>query len=82
MKLGLSLPLFARLASSIGLESRVRPVGNGRFLLPDGTVRFLVDEAMLLERAESLGARPLEPIRTTLVQGLRAMTTWCLGKPE
>ncbi len=72
---------LARLASSIGIEGRVRPIGSGRFHLPDGTDRFLVDEAMLLERSERLGARQLDPIRTTQVQGLRSMTTWCLGKP-
>jgi tellurite methyltransferase len=72
--------LFARLASSIGLEARVRPVGNGRYRLPDGSERFLVDEAGLLARTEGLGGVLLDPIKTTNVQNLRAMTTWCLRK--
>ena len=38
---------FARLASTIGLESRIVPRGDGRFHLPDGSDRFLVDEALL-----------------------------------
>jgi tellurite methyltransferase len=72
--------LFARLASSIGIEGRVRPVGNGRFRLPDGSERFLVDEAALVARTEALGGVLLDPIKTTNVQNLRAMTTWCLRK--
>ena len=39
---------FARLASSIGIEQRIRPLGNRRYRLPDGSDRFLVDEEMLL----------------------------------
>lgn len=73
--------LFARLASSIGIEARVTPTTPGRFRLPDGSERFLVDEAGLLARTESLGAILTEPIKTTNVQNLRAMTTWCLRKP-
>ena len=72
--------LFARLASSIGIEARVQPVGNGRYRLPDGSDRFLVDEAALLARTEALGGVLLDPIKTTNVQNLRAMTTWCLRK--
>jgi SAM-dependent methyltransferase len=72
--------LFARLASSIGIESLVRPVGNGRYRLPDGSERFLVDQAALLARTEALGGVLLDPIKTTNVQDLRAMTTWCLRK--
>lgn len=74
--------LFARLASSIGIEDRVIPTGGGRHRLPDGSERFLVDERRLVERTEQLGAILLDPIKTTNVQNLRAMTTWCLGKPR
>ncbi len=71
---------FARLASTIGIESRVRPVGNGRFDLPDGSTRFLVDEKMLMSAMQELGGEQLEPIKTVNVQNLRCMTTWCLRK--
>lgn len=73
--------LFARLASSIGIEAQVRPRGNGWFALPDGTERFLVNEAMLIAAQQRLNARPLEPLKTTNVANLRCMTTWVLGKP-
>ena len=72
--------LFARLASSIGLETRVVPRGDGRFLLPDGTERFLVSEGMLQEGTRRLGARPLERLKTVNVENLRAMTTWVVRK--
>lgn len=72
--------LFARLASTIGIESRVRAVGNRRFHLPDGSVRFLVDEEMLLSAMKELGGSQLEPIKTVNVQNMRCMTTWCLRK--
>jgi tellurite methyltransferase len=72
--------LFARLATSIGIEDRVIPTAGGRHRLPDGSERFLMDEPRLLARAERLGGVLLDPIKTTNVQNLRAMTTWCLGK--
>ena len=72
--------LFTRLASSIGLEGQVRPIGSGRFRLPDGTDRFLVNEAMLLAATDRLGGRLADPIKTTNVQGQRCMTTWCVWK--
>jgi tellurite methyltransferase len=71
---------FARLASTIGIESLVRPLQGRRHLLPDGTERFLVDEAMLLRAAEQLGGSWVEPLKTTVVQNQRSMTTWVLRK--
>ncbi len=71
---------FARLASMIGIESLVRPIGNGRFDLPDGSTRFLVDEKMLMSAMQGLGGEQIEPIKTVNVQNLRCMTTWCLRK--
>jgi len=71
--------LFVRLASNIGLEAAVGAAGR-RVRLPDGSDRFVVDEAMLLDRTERLGAHLLDPIKTTNVQQQRCMTTWCIGK--
>ena len=71
---------FARLASSIGMEDKVELIEGRRYHLPDGSERFLVDEAMLLSVTAQLGGEFIEPIKTTVVQNLRAMTTWCLRK--
>lgn len=71
---------FSRLASTIGIEDRIRHIDGRWHVLPDGTDRFLVDEDYLLEMTDRLGATLLDPIKTTNVQGLRCMTTWCLKK--
>jgi len=70
---------FARLATSIGIESRLT-AAVGRVLLPDGSERYVVDEATLLETTAALGGTLIDPIKTTNVQNLRCMTTWVLEK--
>jgi SAM-dependent methyltransferase len=71
---------FARLASTIGIEDKIIPTANGRYDLPDGSERFLVDEDLLLSKTEELGGALLEPIKTTNVRNLRCMTTWVMRK--
>ena len=71
---------FARLASTIGPEQFVGPAGR-RVRLPDGTERFVVDEAMLRDWTGQVGGEWLDPIKTTNVEQQRCMTTWCLRKP-
>jgi tellurite methyltransferase len=71
---------FARLASDIGIETLVHNLGNGRYLLPDGSERFLVNEETLLRYTQTLNGSLHEPIKTTNVQNLRCMTTWCVRK--
>jgi tellurite methyltransferase len=71
--------LFARLASSIGMPaSRFTPLGDRRFVLPDGSERYLVDEDMLMAETARLGATLADPLKTTVVQNARCMTTWVL----
>jgi tellurite methyltransferase len=72
--------LFCRLASSIGMEHRVKPLGGRRFLLPDHSERFLVDQPYLLDLTAELGGTLLDPLKTTVVQDQRCMTTWMLRK--
>lgn len=72
--------LFCRLASSIGIETQVKRVAGRRHVLPDGSERYLVDEEILLKWTEVLGARMLDPLKTTVVQQQRAMTTWVIAK--
>ena len=72
--------LFCRLASSIGMEDRVRPVGGRRFALPDGSERYLVDESLLMNLTARLGGGLLDPLKTTIVQNQRCMTTWVVRK--
>jgi tellurite methyltransferase len=72
--------LFCRLASSIGMEDRVRRIAGRRFFLPDGSERYLVDEAMLMDLTARLAGRLLDPLKTTVVQDQRCMTTWVVRK--
>lgn len=71
---------FCRLASTIGLETRVEALGRGRYLLPDGSLRFLANEGMLERVSNGLGGEFLDPLKTTVVQNQRSMTTWVLRK--
>jgi SAM-dependent methyltransferase len=71
---------FSRLASTIGMESRVRRVAGRRHRLPDGSERYLVDEARLLELTRALGGVLIDPLKTTIVQDQRCMTTWVVRK--
>jgi SAM-dependent methyltransferase len=71
---------FCRLGSSIGMESQVENVGGRRYKSPDGSERYLVDEALLGHHTERLGAVLADPVKTTVVQNLRSMTTWALWK--
>jgi tellurite methyltransferase len=72
--------LFCRLASSIGIENRIEKISGRRFLLPDGSERYLVDEKLLCDLTGELGGRMLDPLKTTVVQNQRSMTTWVVRK--
>ena len=72
--------LFCRLGSRIGMD--FEPVGGGLYRIGDGQAWFLVDERMLLELTAELGGLLLDPLKTTVVQDHRAMTTWVLQKPR
>jgi len=71
---------FCRLATSIGIAHEIKQIQGRRYLLPDGSERFLADEKMLRERTATLNARFLEPLKTVHVHGMRCMTNWILKK--
>jgi ubiquinone/menaquinone biosynthesis C-methylase UbiE len=70
---------FARLGSNIGIEQLVTPLDNGRYVLPNEYELFLVNQETLLKYTDEFGSL-YEPIKTTNVQNLRCMTTWCVRK--
>jgi SAM-dependent methyltransferase len=72
--------LFCRLGSTIGMESQVENIRGRRSKSPDGAERYLVDEALLVSHTERRRGKLADPIKTTVVQNLRAMTTWVLRK--
>ena len=70
--------LFCRLGSRIGMNfKRVR--GN-IFVVGDGSEWYLVDEEMLLGLTQELNAVLVDPLKTTVVQDYRCMTTWVVRK--
>lgn len=71
---------FCRLASTIGMEDRFHRLEGRRFSLPDGSERYLVDQALLLDLTARLGGELLDPLKTTVVQDQRCMTTWVVRK--
>jgi len=74
--------LFCRLASTIGIEGQVRQIAGRRFALPDGSERYLVDEELLMGLTKELGGELADPLKTTVVQNQRSMTTWVVWKRE
>lgn len=50
------------------------------FVVGDGSEWFLVDEEMLMEQTEKLNSVLVDPLKTTIVQGSRCMTTWVVRK--
>lgn len=70
--------LFCRLGSRIGMNfERLR--GN-IFRINDGSEWFLVDEAELMQMTQQMNAILVDPLKTTIVQDYRCMTTWVLRK--
>jgi tellurite methyltransferase len=72
--------LFCRLASSIGMADQMKRLAGRRFLLPDGSQRYLVDEPLLVKLTHELGGQFVDPLKTTVVQNQRCMTTWIVRK--
>ena len=50
------------------------------YQIPDGSEWFLVDEETLLRLTDQLNAVLVDPLKTTIVQDHRCMTTWVLRR--
>jgi SAM-dependent methyltransferase len=72
--------LFCRLASRIGMD--FVPLGNELFAIPDGSSWFLVDEQKLITLTATMRGVLVDPLKTTIVQNQRCMTTWVITKPQ
>ena len=74
--------LFCRVASTIGMEFAGASglIEGRRFRMPGGMEWYLVDEALLMRTTENLGGELVDPLKTTVVQGARCMTTWVVRK--
>ena len=74
--------LFCRLASTIGAVQGMafESVSGRRYRMSHGAEWLLVDEPMLMELTRSLDGELVDPLKTTVVQGQRCMTTWVVKK--
>jgi SAM-dependent methyltransferase len=71
--------LFARLATTVG-QTRLEPLGGGRYIMPDGDTRFLVTHERLIDVTQALGGSLLDPVKSTVVHDQRSMGTWVVRK--
>src|SRR5262249_26333220 len=71
---------FCRLGSSIGMGRQIKNIEGARFKTPDGLERNLLDEDLLGLRTPRLKPQLADPLKTTVVQNQRSMTTWVLRK--
>lgn len=71
--------MFARLATTVG-QTELRPLGGGRYVMPDGETRYLVDHERLIAMTSELGGSLLDPVKSAVVHDRRSMGTWVLRK--
>ena len=77
-------PAFAAEGRYGEVPPKLAPVSSasagGRYRLPDGSDRFLVDAAAIESWTARLGGALIDPIKTTVVHEQRSMTTWVARK--
>jgi SAM-dependent methyltransferase len=73
--------LFARLATTVG-QPHLKVLGGGRYVMPDGATRFLVDHERLLDVTRELTGSLLDPLKSTVVHEQRSMGTWVVRKRD
>ncbi len=71
--------LFCRLGSRIGMD--FESLRDNIYRVGDNSEWFLVDEQMLLTLSKEMNGVLVDPLKTTIVQNLRCMTTWVVRKP-
>jgi tellurite methyltransferase len=72
--------LFVRMATTIGLAGPPTPDASGRCLLPDGSLRFVLTDKLLAQLLNEFDLQALEPAKSVVVVGQRAMCSLLLQK--
>jgi ubiquinone/menaquinone biosynthesis C-methylase UbiE len=72
--------LFIRMTSDIGIEDKVKPSGNGVYIIPDGSKRFLLTRTLLADIPNKVPLSFIEPFKTVNVDDIRCMSTLVLQK--
>ena len=70
--------LFIRMASDIGIEDKVISKSNGQFKIPDGSIRFLLNQKLVQELTIKHSLEFIQPLKTVNVDDLRCMTNLVL----
>lgn len=66
--------LFIRMTSNIGLDPTLFP-DTGVYQLPDNTSRYLITRGRITELLKEYNLELLDPVKSTVVEHLRSMTT-------
>lgn len=72
--------LFIRMTSNMGMNT-VKYNSTGKFELPDGTTRYLITREKISELQNEYWLSLLDPVKSTLVEDLRSMTTIVFQNP-
>lgn len=73
--------LFIRTAMDLGMKAEeLQAAGDGLHLLPDGSYRFLLTEALLEDLLKEYPMRWVEPLKSVLVANQRSMGVLVLSK--
>lgn len=72
--------LFIRMTTDVGMEKKSKTMGNGRFLLPDNSVRFLLTNKLMGELVDRFGYSFEENFKSVVVDEMRSMGTLVLRK--
>ena len=72
--------LFVRMATDVGMSDKIKSMGNGKFYLPDGSVRFLLTKEILRKIMDQFGFDFIEPFKSVIVDDKRCMSTLMLKK--
>ena len=72
--------LFIRMASTIGMEDKVKLIEDGVFHIPDGTARFLLTRTLLENAMQENNLFFIEPLKIVNVNNIRCMSTLVLMK--
>jgi tellurite methyltransferase len=72
--------LFIRMTTDRSIEDRIQSLGGGVYLIPDGSTRFLLTEALLHQILIRFSLSLAEPFKYVNVEDQRAMCTLLLLK--
>lgn len=74
--------LFIRMTSDIGIEDKVQSIGDGVYIIPDHSKRFLLTRPLLTDVLRKYLLSFIEPFKTVNVDDIRCMSTLVLQKEQ